>query len=166
MPLSYARVGDEGFACPSESRDWLGDALSTATGLRAWALEAGDEGDDGEETRASLRAAIVALAEAGGARRASIAFFDGVDDAMLAPLWPPDPDPDAKKRQKATRAGEEIGDEDAGRNARASRAETNARAAALAPAAAPVVPPLASSLRPPRRTCLRSHPRSRLRSLV
>ena len=149
VPLSYARVGDEGFACPSESRDWLRDALSTATGLRAWALEAGDEGDEGEETRASLRAAIEALAEAGGARRVSIAFFDCVDDATLAPLWPEDPN---AKKPRTTRRGAEHKATRAGGSGTllgtkrtTSRATASARAVALAPTTAPVVPPLASA---------------------
>ena len=138
VPLSYARVGDEGFACPSESRDWLRDAFSAATGLTAWALEAGDEGEDGEETRASLRAAIEALAEAGGARRASIAFFDGVDDALLAPLWPADPD--AKKRATAKKRPTAKKSETKMRNTRDARRrvgdeDATHRAAALVPAA-------------------------------
>ena len=144
VPLSYARVGDEGFACPSESRDWLRDALSTATGLRAWALEAGDEGDEGEETRASLRAAIEALAGAGGARRVSIAFFDCVDDATLAPLWPADPN--AKKTRTTPRgAGQKGQKATRGGGFRGTKRTTSRDTVALAPATAPKVPPLASA---------------------
>ena len=77
--LSRTRAGRRASRAPRTRQ--TREASPDATERRVGAELAELRGRTGRETRASLRAAIEALAEAGGARRASIAFFDGVDDA-------------------------------------------------------------------------------------